>query len=113
MDQKVKTWGKISEFKIGERMESDHQQVEIEIKEKSEQREVEEEELGIEIEGWSEEGIGKFRERLENVTFEREGGLRGLIEKIRLAITKKRVKIQRRRRGRKKWRNKECRKSKT
>ena len=34
---------------------------------------MEEEKLEIEIENWLEEGIRKFKERLDNVTFEREG----------------------------------------
>ena len=52
----------------------------------------------------------KFKE------FERKGvqeGLRELAEKIRGTVAKKRVKIQIRRPGRKKWWNKECRESKT
>ena len=112
----METREKVSEFKIGNWTESDHQPIEIEIKEKSEQRELEEEELEMEIEDWSEEGIRKFRESLENVSFEWEGvqeRSRELVGKIREAVTKKRVKIQRRSPGRKKWWNKECRGSKT
>ena len=53
----VETCQKISEFKIAERTELDHQTTETEIKEKSEQREVEEEVL----------------EKGSDVSFEREG----------------------------------------
>ena len=100
----VETWERISEYKIGERTESDHQPIETEIKEKSEQREIEEV-LEIEIENWSEEGIRKFRERLKDVSLERKGvqeGLRELVDKIREAVTKKKVKIQRWKPGKKK-----------
>ena len=76
----------------------------MEIEKKSEQREAEGEELQIEVEDWSEEGIRKFIEWLENVSFEREGvqeGLRGLVGKIMEGITKKRVNMQKRRPGKK------------
>ena len=38
----VETWEKMSQFRIGERTESHHQPIEIEIREKGEQREEEE-----------------------------------------------------------------------
>ena len=50
----VEIWERINEFKIGERTKSDHQPIEIDI------------------EDWSEEGIRNFRERLKDVSFERE-----------------------------------------
>ena len=87
---------------------SSFEPIEIENKEKSEQKEIKKKR--------SEEGIRKFRERLEDVSFEREGvqeGLRELVEKMRKAVTKKRMKIQKWRPGRKKRWNKECREIKT
>ena len=98
----VETLERISEFKIGKRIESDYQPIEIEINEKSELRETEEE-LELEIEDWSEGGIRKFKERLKEVSFERERvqeGLREPAEKIKEAVEQR------------KW-NKECRESKT
>jgi len=110
----AETWQKIESFKIGERTESDHQPMEIVIQGKM-QREEEEEDTEREIEDWSEEGVKKYKEKLENIEFckeEVQESMKELIEKVKEAISKKKITVKKWRAGRKRWWNRECRLSK-
>lgn len=112
----AETWKEIRYFRIGERTESDHQPLEIELKATTEETRNKEEVKKIEIEDWSEEGIRIYKENLERRKAEKEEiqeEWEELAEEIRKAISKKKVRNKIQNIGKKPWWDKDCRNSKT
>lgn len=68
----AKTWEEIKSFRIGERTESDHQPLEIELKAITEETRNREEVKKIEIEDWTEEGLKIYQENLKKRKAEKE-----------------------------------------
>jgi len=91
----AETWEEIKNFRIGERTESDHQPLEIELKAITEETRNREEVKEIEIEDWTEEGIRIYQENLKKRKAEKEEiqeEWEELTEEIRKAINKKKIK---------------------
>ncbi|XP_025266706.1 golgin subfamily A member 6-like protein 6 [Camponotus floridanus] len=112
----TETWEEIKSFRIGERTESDHQLLEIELKATTEETRNREEVKEIEIEDWTEEGIKIYQENLKKRKAEKEEiqeEWEELAKEIRKAINKKKVKNKTQNVGKKPWWDKDCRNSKT
>ncbi|XP_025267961.1 golgin subfamily A member 6-like protein 6 [Camponotus floridanus] len=115
--EKIEKLGlEIKSFRIGERTESDHQPLEIELKATTEEIREREEVKEKEIEDWTEEGIKVYQENLKKRKAEKEEiqeEWEELVEEIKKAISKKKVKNKMQKVGKKPWWDKDCRNSKT
>jgi len=110
-----KAWKKIEKIKIGYRVESDHQPLEIEIRMKK-KREIECcKEERKEIVEWGEENIELYRQREEGMRVEGES-----VEEIWESLkkgdkeceTRKEIKIRKKRLGEHSWWDAECKRNK-
>lgn len=102
----AETWEEIKSFRIGERIESDYQPLEIELKATTEETRNREEVKKIEIEDQTEEGIKIYQENLKKRKAEKEEiqeEWEELAEEIRKAINKKKVKNKTQNVGKKSW----------
>lgn len=104
----AETWEEIKSFRIGERIESDYQPLEIELKATTEETRNIEEVKKIEIEDQTEEGIKIYQENLKKRKEKEEiqEEWEELAEEIRKAINKKKVKNKTQNVGKKSWWNK-------
>ncbi|KAJ3656352.1 hypothetical protein Zmor_015436 [Zophobas morio] len=78
-------WEEIESFKVGERVESDHMPLEIKIKGKEQEYEKQErrnERKEIEKRIWDEEGIQRYRSRLEKKKFEVKEDIEAMIAEL-------------------------------
>lgn len=111
-----KGWNKIVKFKIGERTESDHQPLELEIKGKGKRRIVEENSKTVKIiERWDEENIKRYRKKETEIRIEgeiTEDIWRNLKEGVEKCVIKKKVKIKKWKIGEREWWDAECKKEK-
>jgi hypothetical protein len=86
-------WDKIEEFKVGERVESDHMPLEVRTKGREKERSMKDVKRKIVKNIWTEEGIEKYRARLSEAKYE-EGEInekvRELSENVKNATEKKR-----------------------
>ncbi|XP_068900490.1 golgin subfamily A member 6-like protein 25 [Tenebrio molitor] len=114
-------WERVKEFKVGERVDSDHLPLEITIEgtnqEEKEKGEMREEEKKVIVKVWSEHGVKEYRRRLEEATFkeqEIEKMVTELKEVIEKATKKKEVIVRGAKRVGKKngWWDGECEQAK-
>jgi hypothetical protein len=94
-------WEKVEEFKVGERVDSDHLPLEISIEgtkhEEKGKGEARYEQKKVTVKVWDEQGMKEYRRRLEEATFEEQevekmtAELKEVIEK---ATTKKEVTVR-------------------
>lgn len=102
----AETWEEIKSFRIRERLESDYQPLEIELKATTEETRNREEVKKIEIEDWTEERIKIYQENLKKRKAEKEEiqeEWEELAKEIRKAINKKKVKNKMQNVGKKSW----------
>ena len=103
-------WERIKELKVGDRIESDHQPIEVLIKNKWKKEEIEESSVGGQVQDWTEEGEKKYRENIQKVRWkETEGGKewKELQEEIKKAMSRK-EKTKKRGLGWVPWWDREC-----
>jgi hypothetical protein len=114
-------WERVKEFKVGERVDSDHLPLEITIEgtnqEEKEKGGTREEEKKVIVKVWNEHGVKEYRRRLEEATFkelEIEKMVAELKEVIEKATKKKEVIIRGSKGAGKKngWWDRECEQSK-
>jgi hypothetical protein len=114
-------WERVKEFKVGERVDSDHLPLEITIEgsnqEEKEKGEMREEEKKVIVKVWSEHGVKEYRRRLEEATFkeqEIEKMVTELKEVIEKATKKKEVIVRGAKGAGKKngWWDRECEQAK-
>jgi hypothetical protein len=114
-------WERAKEFKVGERVDSDHLPLEITIEgtnqEEKEKGEMREEEKKVVVKVWSEHGVKEYRRRLEEATFkeqEIEKMVTELKEVIKKATKKKEVIVRGAKGAGKKngWWDRECEQAK-
>ncbi|KAH0821572.1 hypothetical protein GEV33_001219 [Tenebrio molitor] len=114
-------WERVKEFKVGERVDSDHLPLEITIEgtnqEEKEKGEMREEEKKVIVKVWSEHGVREYRRRLEEATFkeqEIEKMVAELKEVIEKATKKKEVIVRGAKGAGKKngWWDRECEQAK-
>jgi hypothetical protein len=109
-------WDKIEEFKVGERVESDHMPLEVRTKGREKERSMKDVKRKIVKNIWTEEGKEKYRARLREAKYE-EGEInekvRELSENVKNATEKKEIEI-REKMGlwKNEWWDKECREGK-
>ncbi|KAH0810075.1 hypothetical protein GEV33_012716 [Tenebrio molitor] len=109
-------WDKIEEFKVGERVESDHMPLEVRTKGREQERSMKDVKRKIVKNIWTEEGKEKYRARLREAKYE-EGEInekvRELSENVKNATEKKEIEI-REKMGlwKNEWWDKECREGK-
>jgi hypothetical protein len=114
-------WERVKEFKVGERVDSDHLPLEITIEgtnqEEKEKGGTREEEKKVIVKVWNEHGVKEYRRRLEEATFkeqEIEKMVAELKEVIEKATKKKEVIVRGSKGAGKKngWWDRECEQSK-
>ncbi|KAH0816889.1 hypothetical protein GEV33_005903 [Tenebrio molitor] len=114
-------WERVKEFKVGERVDSDHLPLEITIEgtnqEEKEKGGMREKEKKVIVKVWSEHGVKEYRRRLEEATFkeqEIEKMVTELKEVIEKATKKKEVIVRGSKGAGKKngWWDRECEQSK-
>jgi len=110
-----KAWDKIEKMKIGNRVESDHQplEIEIKIKKKKRNRKLESRKKGNSRVG--EENIELYRQREEEVTVEGESVeeiWESLKKEVKKCEPRKEIKIRKKRLGEHSWWDAECKRSK-
>ncbi|KAH0818251.1 hypothetical protein GEV33_004540 [Tenebrio molitor] len=109
-------WDKIEEFKVGERVESDHMPLEVRTKGREKERSMKDVKKKNVKNIWTEEGKEKYRARLREAKYE-EGEInekvRELSENVKNATEKKEIEI-REKMGlwKNEWWDKECREGK-
>lgn len=112
VDASVKS--EVKSFKIGDRVESDHLPMRMEMyryTERGKQEEVQWKERRL----WTEEGKKYYLERIEEIYFEKEEPndlMEEMAQKINSAILKRTMRINERKIGWKKWWDRECTESK-
>ncbi|KAH0813914.1 hypothetical protein GEV33_008877 [Tenebrio molitor] len=114
-------WERVKEFKVGERVDSDHLPLEITIEgtnqEEKEKGGTREEEKKVIVKVWSEHGVKEYRRRLEEATF-KEQEIEKMVTELKEVIekaTKKKKMIVRGSKGAGKkngWWDRECEQSK-
>jgi hypothetical protein len=114
-------WERVKEFKVGERVDSDHLPLEITIEgsnqEEKEKGEMREEEKKVIVKVWSEHGVKEYRRRLEEATF-KEQEIEKMVTELKEVIekaTKKKEVIVRGAKGTGKkngWWDRECEQAK-
>jgi hypothetical protein len=109
-------WDKIEEFKVGERVESDHMPLEVRTKGREKERSMKDVKKKIVKNIWTEEGKEKYRARLREAKYEEEEineKVRELSENVKNATEKKEIEI-REKMGlwKNEWWDKECREGK-
>jgi hypothetical protein len=114
-------WERVKEFKVGERVDSDHLPLEITIEgsnqEEKEKGETREEEKKVIVKVWSEQGVKEYRRRLEEATF-KEQEIEKMVTELKEVIekaTKKKEVIARGAKGAGKkngWWDRECEQAK-
>ncbi|KAH0811711.1 hypothetical protein GEV33_011080 [Tenebrio molitor] len=84
-------WERVKEFKVGERVDSDHLPLEITIEgtnqEEKEKGEMREEEKKVIVKVWSEHGVKEYRRRLEEATF-KEQEIEKMVTELKEVIEK-------------------------
>jgi len=110
-----KAWDKIEKMKIGNRIESDHQPLEVEIRINKE-REIESCKVEIkEIVEWGEENIELYRQRRKGVRIEGES-VEEMWESLKKGVkeceTKREIKIRKKRLSEHSWWDAECKRKK-
>ena len=108
-----KGWENVESFKVADRVESDHVPVIVELKEKGNKREKEEEKKKTVI-SWREEDIAIYRTKLEE--WKEQENTNGTVEEewerlkkaVQEAMVKKVVKVKDTKIGYRKWWDKEC-----
>jgi hypothetical protein len=86
-------WDEIEEFKVGERVESDHMPLEVRTKGREKERSMKDVKRKIVKNIWTEEGKEKYRARLREAKYEEEEineKVRELSENVKNATEKKR-----------------------
>ncbi|XP_024884581.1 trichohyalin-like [Temnothorax curvispinosus] len=108
-------WDRVIKLTIGERVESDHQPLEVEIRGGVERLEEEMQKKTKEVIQWDEESIKKYKEKAEEVEVEGEE-VEDVWENLKKAVEKsmvrKRITIRRRKIGEKDWWDEECKRKK-
>ncbi|KAH0820667.1 hypothetical protein GEV33_002124 [Tenebrio molitor] len=109
-------WDEIEEFKVGERVESDHMPLEVRTKGREKERSMKDVKRKIVKNIWTEEGKEKYRARLREAKYEEEEineKVRELSENLKNATEKKEIEI-REKMGlwKNEWWDKECREGK-
>lgn len=103
-------WEEIEEFKIADRVDSDHMPLEISIKGRTID-ETKEQTRRIEKNNWNEEGIRKYREKVEKRTFQAQGidnKVTELITAIKETTDKRKIVRREANTQRNNWWDKEC-----
>jgi len=106
---------KIEKLTVGERVESDHQPLEVVLKERLEKEKRKTKKEFREITVWSEDGIDKYREESRKIKIEGEEietiwkNLKKGVEEIRV---RKKISLRKKRIGEKDWWDSECKRRK-
>lgn len=107
-------WEQIIKFEVGERIESDHQPIIVEIKTRNRKNIEKQEDKAIETQDWTLQGIKKYIEEIEKTEWKESGvedSWREIKKEIRSKVVKRKWKISNKP-GKKPWWKKECREKK-
>jgi Fic family protein len=84
-------WERVKEFKVGERVDTDHLPLEITIEgtnqEEKEKGRTREEEKKVTVKVWDEQGVKEYRRRLEEATF-KEQEIEKMVAELKEVIEK-------------------------